>query len=442
MAETVRVRFAPSPTGYLHVGGVRTALFNWLWAKHNKGEFHIRIEDTDQKRLVKDAEQQIIDSLAWLGLTTEHPIVHQSDRLEKYRLYADQLIKDGHAYQADEPRGSVTRFKWPEGQTGASFKDALRGEVQVPGKDQVPSAYEDFVLIKADGFPTYNFANVIDDHEMEITHVIRGDEFIASTHRHVALYEAFDWKPPVFVHVPPIVEPGGKPLSKRYGARSILSYREAGYLPMALNNFLALIGWSPGKDRELFFSLDELAEAFSLEGLQKSPGAFDEQKLEWMNGEHLKNLDPAELLDTAKKSGFWKAGKGKEADYDAAVISLAAERAKTLADLADIRDSYFYHRPKVGKKDLVGSENPGTIAVWLEQVQRALGALPKWESAKIENVLTDVREELSLTPKQLYPVLRIAVTNAPKTPALWDVFGVLGKEETLARLEAAASLVS
>lgn len=446
MTETKEVlRFAPSPTGYLHVGGARTALFNWLWAAHTGGEFHVRIEDTDRARLVADAEDQIKRSLEWLGLGWSGDVVRQSARSEQgvYREYADQLVENGWAYADDSAEGTAIRFKWPDNPKPmeVTYFDAAKPWRTTVDAKSAPTAFEDFVLIKADGFPTYNFAHVVDDHDLGVTRVIRGDEFTPSLNKYVALHQAFDWQPPKYNHVPPILGPDKSKLSKRHGAQDVLDYQKAGYLPTALANFVALIGWSPGRNRELFFSLDELAAAFSLDGIQKSPGVFDVEKLNWMNAEHMKNQDAGALLALAKEAGFWPE---QETDRDAAVIGLAMERAKTLQDLAAYRDSYFYHRPEVPKSKLVGEENPESVAVWLEKVQRQLEALPekKWETDTLHNELTDVLEELGLEPKQLYPVLREALTAEPHTPALWDIMAVLGKVESLARLAAAAALVA
>ena len=444
VADIIKTRFAPSPTGYLHVGGARTALFAWLWARHNQGEFHLRIEDTDRARLVEDAETQIIEALDWLGLDRDGPVIRQSERLEVYRKYAEQLVGQGRAKKVTEDKGEVIRFIWPEKTRRMSvpYLETGRGSLEREfDREATPSAFEEFVLIKSDGFPTYNFAHVVDDHEAGINCVIRGDEFISSLNKYAALYEAFDWPRPKYVHVPTILGPDKAKLSKRHGARDVLEYRAEGFLPQALANFIALIGWSPGGDRELFFSVEELVQAFDLQGLQKSPGVFDEQKLLWMNGEHMKNLDTAELLQAASRGGFWQL---EDLDYDAKVVGLAGERAKTLRDLSAAKQGFYYHRPELTKDQLVGAENPETIAVWLERVQRELDGLPEaeWTAERLRAVLDDTRGDLDLQAKQLYPVLREALTGAPQTPALWDLMALFGKVETAARLEAAASLVS
>ncbi|MEX2210062.1 MAG: glutamate--tRNA ligase [Patescibacteria group bacterium] len=478
--QRVVTRFAPSPTGYLHVGGARTALYAWLWSRKHGGEFHLRIEDTDRQRFMADAEEQIKDSLQWLGLDWDGPILRQSERLEKYRLYAEQLIKDGHAYVSDESPeetkalkeqwrntaakngqplryrgrdrdlsyepGRHVHFRWPDEPKRmviTYFEHPRKPwKVSVDPK-AAPSAFEDFVLVKSDGYPTYNFAHIIDDKETGVTAVIRGDEFTSSLNKYYALYDALGWgrERPAFYHVPTILGPDKAKLSKRHGAADVRDYRAAGYLPEALANFVALIGWNPGGDREVFLDLKELMEVFDLSGVQRSPGVFDEEKLRWLNGEHIKALGVEALFRRAVAAGFWTVG---DAAYDERVLGMSAERIRTLAELKGIREGYFYHRPKVTRKRLVGSENPQTVGVWLERVLRDLSGLPDvdWNAQRIENVLNDLRNELDLEPKQLYPVLRIAATDADRTPPLWDLFETLGKEETVARLDAAQSLVA
>ena len=446
MTENVITRFAPSPTGYLHVGGARTALFAWLWAKKRKGEFHLRIEDTDRARLVKDAEKQITESLQWLGLDWSDTVLRQSERLDVYEKYAKQLVASGFARGSKEKEGTVIRFKWPEPSQPVTI-EPFQGRPKITVDPQtVASAFEDFVLIKSDGYPTYNFAHIIDDLETGVTDVIRGDEFTSSLHKYYALYQALGKADalPRFYHVPPILGPDKAKLSKRHGAQDVLEYREAGYFPEALANFIALIGWNPGDDREVFTSLDELTEAFDLARIQRSPGIFDQEKLHWLNGEHLKALDVGELLARAVMGGFWKPKQQGDMAYDEKVLRLATERIRTLVDLKEVQSGYFYQRPKVTVQRLIGTENAETVGVWLERTLRALSALPEaeWNAERIEQILTDLRDELDLEPKQLFPPLRIAITNADRTPPLWDVCEVLGKTEAIARLEAAQSLVA
>ncbi|HEY8108720.1 MAG TPA: glutamate--tRNA ligase family protein [Patescibacteria group bacterium] len=444
MAEKVITRFAPSPTGYLHVGGARTALFAWLWAKKDGGEFRLRIEDTDRKRLVEDAEDQIKESLEWLGLDWHDTVLRQSERIDEYRKQAKRLVEAGFARESAEKEGTVIRFKWPEPLRPVAIEPFQGRQKIMVDPQTVASAFEEFVLIKSDGYPTYNFAHIIDDLETGVTDVIRGDEFTSSLHKYYAIYQALGRADalPRFYHVPPILGSDKAKLSKRHGAQDVLDYRAEGYLPEALANFIALIGWNPGDDREFFASLDELREAFDLSKVQRSPGVFDPEKLAWLNGEHIKALAPGDLLERAATGGFWEPGRDRA--YDERVLGLATDRVRTLAELRDIRTGYFYEAPKVAVDRLVGKENPETVGVWLERVLRDLTKLPEaeWKSDRIERTLNDVRDELDLEPKQLFPVLRIVVTDADRTPPLWDVFEVLGKSETVSRLEAAQDLVA
>lgn len=436
--QKIKTRFAPSPTGYLQIGNVRTALFSWLLAKHTGGAFYVRIEDTDRNRFVEDAESIIFETLSWLGLTWDPDVWHQSERLDIYRAKAAELLAGGHAYESD---GAI-RFRWPEDQapiTAEYFTSETRHDRRTFDRATEPSAFEDFVLLKADGYPTYNFAHVIDDHEMGITNVIRGDEFTSSLNKYLKLYEVFGWEAPQFHHVPLIHGTDGKKLSKRGGSKGALTYRDEGYLPEALANFIALIGWSPKNDAELFFSLDELAATFSLEGIQKSPGVFDEQKLRWMNKQHMANRDTGELLGLAEKLGSWprRGVPGEEA-----VFTLALERASTLCEVSPDEVSYLFAPPEVRVGQLLGGQPAESVAVWLEVTQRHLGSIEDWSTDRLQGAFTDVRAELDLAPKQLFPVLRVALTGAEQTPSLWDVAAVLGKQETLTRLERAAALVA
>lgn len=487
MSQPVRVRFAPSPTGYLHIGGVRTALFNWLFAQKSGGQFLLRIEDTDQKRFVPEGEEQIKKSLAWLGLTWEPEVVRQSERVKTgtYTMHALQLVEQGNAYIAnDSPEeiaarkeswqslpllgkpplrydsrekpvevadydpslGHVIRYRWPDTIPPMPViyfevgEDPRRWGETTFDVLTAPSSFEDFILIKSDSFPTYNFAHVIDDHDQAITHVIRGDEFTSSANKYQQLYQDFRWPKPKYVHIPPILGPDGqKKLSKRAGSKNTQEYRDEGYLPEAIANFISLIGWNPGGDRELFWSLEELVEAFSLEGLQRSPGRFDDQKVRWMNKEHLKRRDLGELMALATALGSWPPGAARQ---DLSVFKVALERAHTLRDLNLDELRYFQQAPRLTVTQLVGDANPATVAGWLERTTRFLETVTDWQQDRLQGALTDLLHELDLQPKQLFPVLREALTGAPQTPALWEVMDILGKPETLRRLETAQALVA
>ena len=293
MSSNVKVRFAPSPTGYLHIGGARTALFNWLFARHNKGIFLLRIEDTDQQRSTEEATHAILDSMKWLGLDWDEGPHFQSQRLSIYKQYAEKLVAHGKAfYDTDEEGRKAIRFKMQDGVT--EINDLIHGAITFDA-----SLIEDFVILKADGFPTYNFACVVDDAEMGITHIIRGDDHISNTPKQIALYNAFGFKMPEFAHIPMILGEDGSRLSKRHGATSVTEYRDKGYLPHALVNFLALLGWSPGNDQEII-SIQEMIEKFTLKRVNKTSAQFNNTKLDWMNGQYIKNT-PIEHLTTEVK---------------------------------------------------------------------------------------------------------------------------------------------
>lgn len=324
----VRVRFAPSPTGIQHIGGIRTALYNYLFAKKNNGEFLLRIEDTDQKRLVKEAESAILEVLKWLGIEPTGKITHQSERLDIYKKYAQELVSKKVAY---EKEGAIwinipddKTFEWRDlvGNKKISFK----GDSQ-----------EDFVILKSDGFPTYHLANVVDDHLMEITHVFRGEEWISSTPKHLYIYQSLGWKHPDFVHLPVILGPDNTKLSKRHGAKSALDYRSQGYLKEAVLNYMALLGWNPGDNREKM-SLPEMIELFKIEDINTANPIFDQTKFEWLNGVWIRSIGANELKENLFE--FYKGDKkiedilhdSKSLDW----INAASTRMKTLTDFKDL----------------------------------------------------------------------------------------------------------
>src|SRR6266704_2833157 len=311
---TIRVRFAPSPTGYLHVGGARTALFNWLYARHEGGKFLLRIEDTDKERSSDEHTRVILDGLTWLGLDWDDEIVFQGARLKRHQEGADQLFRAGKAYTDDE----AIRLEVPSGEI--AWDDAVHGRISFQGED-----IKDFVILRSDRSPLYNFAVVVDDIDMRITHVLRGDDHISNTPKQIAIYRALGATPPVFGHVPMINGPDGKKLSKRHGATAVGDYQHMGILPDAMRNFLALLGWSPGEDREIL-GMEELVRLFSLEGILKKPAVFDTTKLEWMNGQYLSVKSAAELFPIvqpqliALKLDRWD----PDGDKDAVLKAIAA----------------------------------------------------------------------------------------------------------------------
>jgi glutamyl-tRNA synthetase len=482
MTTPVRVRFAPSPTGYPHVGNIRTALFNWLFARHHGGSFIVRIEDTDVTRKVKEAVKAILDSLRWLELDwDEGPEVGgdygpyiQSERLEMYRQTAERLISQGDAYYcycsperleqmraeqikrkqppgydrccrdlAPEERAKkeaegatpVVRFKTPlEGQT--RFNDLIYGEVVFEH-----STIDDFVLLKSDGYPTYHLANVVDDHAMEISHVIRAEEWISSTPRHLLLYKALGFEPPEFIHHPMILGPDRSKLSKRHGAVSILEYREDGYLPEAMVNFLALLGWSLDDKTEII-SREELIQNFSLERIGKTGAIFNREKLDWMNGVYIRKLTPDEFFEAAQPYLMLDEAAGKALiageEYVRAALSLVQERARTLAEVAELAQFFFVEELDYEPKLLIGEKmNRESVVGALKASQQKLTPLSAFDADSLEGVLRPLAAELGLKTGQLFGALRVAVTGRTAAPPLFQTMSVLGKERCLRRIEAA-----
>src|SRR5438094_2674943 len=318
---TVRVRFAPSPTGYLHVGGARTALFNWLFARKEGGQFLLRIEDTDKARSTDEHTQVILDGLTWLGLDWDEPPIFQGARLARHQQVADQLLKQGKAYMEED----AIRLRLPPGEL--SWEDAVHGRISFKGED-----IKDFVILRSDRTPIYNFAVVVDDIDMQITHVLRGDDHISNTPKQLAVYRALGASLPIFGHVPMIHGPDGKKLSKRHGATAVGDYQHLGILPEAMRNFLALLGWSPGGDREIM-SKEDLRSLFSLDGILKKPAVFDTTKLEWMNGQYLTAKSAEELYPLVKPE-LAKLGLNGKHDAVLNVITAVKTRSRTTLDVA------------------------------------------------------------------------------------------------------------
>nr|DAN03480.1 MAG TPA: glutamyl-tRNA synthetase [Bacteriophage sp.] len=455
----VKTRFAPSPTGYIHVGNVRTALYTYLVARKNKGKFILRIEDTDQSRLVEGAEELILDTLKWLGLEWDGEIVRQTSRKDIYLDYASKLIEKGLAYadpyskeeveefreQAKQAKkaflyrdyrpenppfwrlGMPLRFKVPELKR-YEWDDAVMGHLSA-GEE----ALDDFVLIKADGLPTYNFAHIVDDYEMGITHVIRGAEYISSTPKYLSLYKALEIEPPVLAHVPHILAPtGNKKLGKRDGAKSIAEYRNEGYLPEAVLNFLAQLGWNDGTEQEIF-SKNELIQKFSLDRVQKSGARFDEKRLVWLNGQWIRSLNLDDLYQRCKP--FWESG---DEIYKKKVLALAQDRLKTLSDLPALT-SYFFEEPEIDMKLITENKQlkrltDNELKHLLRASESALDRLDEWTSKAIQSCLNSLLEELKTKPSVLFSLVRIATTWAPFSPQLNETLALVGKKRTLLRL--------
>lgn len=430
MSSNVKVRFAPSPTGYLHIGGARTALFNWLFARHNKGVFLLRIEDTDQQRSTEEATQAILDSMKWLGLDWDEGPYFQSQRLPIYKQYAEKLVAEGKAfYDTDAEGRKAIRFKMQDGVT--EINDLIHGTITFD-----TSLIEDFVILKADGFPTYNFACVVDDAGMGITHIIRGDDHISNTPKQIALYKAFGFKVPEFAHIPMILGEDGSRLSKRHGATSVTEYRDKGYLPHALVNFLALLGWSPGNDVEII-SIPEMIEKFTLKRANKTSAQFNNIKLDWMNGQYIKNT-PVEQLTAEVKKFFEKSGVDMtriSAEWLFDFVKLYHERFKTFQDLLDQTRFFFtetieYDRAAVDK--FLKKEGVGEL---LKEVYSAISQVENFDKKNLEDSLRALTEKLGVGFSKLAQPMRVAITGKSVSAGIFETMELLGKEKTLKRLD-------
>ncbi len=469
-------RFAPSPTGYIHIGNVRSAIYPYLFAKQNNGKMILRIEDTDRERYVEGATELIEDTLKWLGLEwDEGPIVggehgpyFQSERLEKYHEWARKLIAEGRAYadptpseKIDEYRRECTEKKipflyrnfrptdTPEWEPGIPLRfksepkdydwtDAVMGDMHAG-----PEVQDDIILIKKDGYPTYNFAHIVDDAEMKITHVMRGVEYLSSTPNYLELYDAFGLERPVLVSLPHILAPqGNKKLGKRDGAKSVTEYRADGILPEAMLNYLACLGWNDGTEQEIY-TKDELISKFSLDKIQTSGARYDETKLMWMNGQWIRRIYDEQgcsaLYD--RTEGFWpEAAANYPEDYRKKVLSIIYDRLKTLSDLREMT-SYFFSEPKIDLDMLVNNKflkkmSESEIESLLKATVAKLTAVEDWNADNLQNALNELLAESGKKPAELFSLIRIAVSFAPFSPALNLTLEVLGRETSLARLNA------
>jgi len=431
---TIRLRFAPSPTGYLHVGGARTAIFNWLYARKMGGQFLLRIEDTDRERSSEEHVQVIIDGLAWLGLDYDEEIVFQGAGLARHQAMADKLLADGHAYEDD---GAV-RLRMPHDEI--AWDDAVHGRISFQG-----SEINDWIILRSDRTPTYNFVVVADDIEMGITHVMRGDDHISNTPKQVAVYRGLGHEPPTFAHVPMIYGPDGKKLSKRHGATAVGDYKKEGILPGAMRNFLALLGWNPGDEREIFPDIKELIDAFSLERIQKKAAIFDLKKLEWMNGQYIQAADSADLLeliaDELKTKGIDADRIGLERVLRC--IAVNSERARTTLDLAHrvaVRyDASLIERtPKATK---LIEKDPDGYRTALSASRERLSTLSEgeWQPERLEAELRSLAEEMDLKPGKIFQPIRVALTGDTVSEGVNVLLEVVGREESLARLGVATS---
>ena len=435
-----RVRFAPSPTGALHIGGGHTALFNWLWARHTGGKFILRIEDTDRERSTQEYEDTIMSGMRWLGLDWDegpdaggnHGPYRQSERLSLYRECAEKLVSDGSAYRD----GDAVIFKVKRG-VELSFDDVVYGLIETASdalQDKETGEPKDIVLIKSDGMPTYNYAVVVDDHHMEITHVIRGEDHISNTPKQLLLYKAFGWAPPAFAHLPMILGKDKKKLSKRHGATSVYEFRDMGYMPDSVFNFLALLGWWAGDDKEIF-GREEAALLFELSRVTRRPAVFDPDKLNYINQEHLKRLDPYVRLGLVKP--FWKemglpVDKHDDA-YLADALTLMGGRGQTAKELAGFSDYYVSFEPV--KERWKPDELSAELRAGLKEFFAALTAAPEWSPEGLEARARAWVEEKGVKMKDYAMTLRMALTGMKVSPGVFEVAIFLGRDEVKNRLQ-------
>ncbi|HUD11399.1 MAG TPA: glutamate--tRNA ligase [Candidatus Saccharimonadia bacterium] len=475
MSRSVRVRFAPSPTGFLHVGSIRSGLFNWLWARHNNGKFILRIEDTDRTRLVDGAIDQICDSMAALGIAPDEgpreggdigPYL-QSERMDIYAQHAKTLLDSGALYRCWCSPERLTRLREEAQAAGIAFKydrhclvranqkslsephvlrfripdpppeivgwdDAVRGRLEFK-----IDSLEDFVAVKTDNYPTYHFANVVDDHLMDISHVMRADEWLPSTPKHLLLFEAFGWPAPVYAHLPAVLGPGGnKKLSKRDGAKSVQEYISEGYLPEALRSFLASLGWNDGTTKEVY-TANDLIESFTLERIQKSPAKFDIDRLTWMNGLLIRQMSLSDLMN--RTADFWPPASGDSSPaYRESVLKLVQERLKYFGELAELTD-FFFTDPVQDKTQLTKNYPPEAARTYLQALVNKLEGIgaDEWAQPALEGPIRAQSELHGLKVGQYFGLIRVAVTGRTSAPGLFETLETLGRIPSLRRLEAA-----
>ncbi len=415
----MRVRFAPSPTGALHIGGARTALYNWLLARGSGGTFVLRIEDTDRERSTPENVEQIIDALTWLGLDWDEGPHSQAERATEHRAAIDQLLESGHGYEDD---GAV-RIKVPD-EGEVVVKDVIRGDVTFP-----LSALDDFVIARSDGSALYNLAVAVDDRDMGITHVVRGEDHLSNTPRQILIQQALGAEPPVYAHLPLLHGPDGKKLSKRHGAASVQELRANGYLPAAVRNYLALLGW--GYDESTtFFTTDELVERFSLERVSRNPAVFDEQKLAWMNANYLRGLELDELVRLLEER--------YDRDDLREAAEIAQEKLRTIEDFWPFA-GFLFERREIDPAAWAKVMKDGA-AENLEQARAALAEVPRWDKEAIEEALRRVVEERAVKPKEVFQPVRVAISGTTVSPGIFESLAVLGREEALLRIDAALDL--
>ncbi|MEQ2129395.1 glutamate--tRNA ligase [Caldanaerobacter subterraneus KAk] len=471
----VRVRFAPSPTGSLHIGGARTALFNWLFARHHGGKFILRVDDTDLERSTEESMRGILEGLQWLGIDWDEGPIYQSQRLDEYRKFANKLLEEGKAYycfctkeeleemrkQAEregrpfmytgkcrnltkeqiqnylkEGRKPVIRLKTPrEGKT--VVHDIIRGDVEFDN-----STIDDFIIMKSDGMPTYNFATVVDDYQMGITHIIRAEEHLSNTPKQILIYEALGVPLPQFAHVSMVLAPDRTKLSKRHGATSVQEFRDQGYLPEAIVNYITLLGWAPSDGEEIFDVRKSIRE-FSLERVSKNPAVYDVQKLTWINGHYIRSYDLDKLTQAIipflQKKGL--IGENYDYEYIKKIVSVVREREKTLVDIADAMTYYFKEVESYEEKGVQKYFTKEGVVDILKKAAETLKNLEPFNKFTAEEAYRKLVEELGISSSALFHPTRLAISGRTFGPGLFDIMEFLGKEKTVARIERAIKFI-
>lgn len=467
---TVRVRIAPSPTGYLHVGNVRSALFNWLFARHHGGTFVLRIDDTDVDRSEEEFEADIKTGMAWLGLDWDegvdvggpHGSYRQSDRFDRYREVVDGLLAGGWAYYDDrspeelealrvraqkegkhpnvyirrpevEATSGVVRFSVPQ-DAPVEFLDLVRDDMRFE-----PGVIDDFVILRSNGIPTYHLASTVDDVDYAITHVVRGEDLLSSTPKHILLAGAMGADPATYAHLPLLFGPDGKKLSKRHGDTSLKAYRESGYLPEAMFNYLSLLGWSLDSETTIF-SADQAVAAFDLDGVSKNPAVFDVDKLQWMNGEYIRAIDTADFAQRARP--FVEGELGRPVTQDewstfSEIAPLLQERVKLMPEVGEMSTFLFVDEVEYDEGSWSKVMKGDTPAPALEAAIRRLSELEDWTAESIESALRSALEDTELNPRKGWQPLRVAVTGSQVSPPLFESMVAIGQEATVARLNRA-----
>ena len=457
------VRFAPSPTGYLHIGGARTALFNWLYAKKNNGTFLLRIEDTDTERSEQKYVDQISDALQWLGLSWDDDVVYQSSNIERHQSVVNSMIENGTAYRCfltkeeldslrekseqnkevfrvpktyrdytesqqqdlvDQGKPFTVRLKIPDGVT--EFDDLVYGNIKVNNSD-----LDDFIIARSDGTPTYNFVVTIDDSDMNITHVIRGDDHLANTPKQILVYKALGLNVPTFAHLPMILGSDKKRLSKRHAATNVQEYRDKGYTSEAVLNYLSLLGWNPDSEQEIF-NLDNLIDSFNLEQVQKKPATFDEKKLLWVSGQHMANISIDIIISELEKlNPNW--GEGQSNQYKNDVLSLTKDRSKTLTDLMEISDTFFIDHVvyDMGIKDKIWNEVSSQI---IDDLLSAINIEDNFDKQTLESIFENLMNQHDLSLGKLMQPVRFALSGLTYGPGIFDTMLLLGKDTCVKRL--------